>query len=143
MEEWGSRLTTIVPPRGVANDGPSSSKLRASREVGAGPGDQPQGVEEGASVIARSSVFSVRSNAEYERALKSMASSDDKTLVHYVFSQWQDALREAVRQREIAAAQYRMRNVHNAEYERALKPMASSDDTTLVHYVCSQWQDVL
>ena len=43
-----------------------------------------------------------RGNAEYERALKSMASSDDKSLVHYVFSQWHDVLRESVRQRDFA-----------------------------------------
>lgn len=36
-----------------------------------------------------------------------------------------------------------MRRSHNAEYGRALKSMASSADKTLVHYVFSQWRDVL
>merc|ERR1712178_133651 len=47
-------------------------------------------------------------NAEYERALKAWVSSDVKSLVHFVFSSWHDASKEAVREREIEEAQERM-----------------------------------
>ena len=60
-------------------------------------------------------------NAEYERALKAWVSSDVRSLVHYVFSSWHDALKEAVREREIEEAQERMAQMLFKLYVRASK----------------------
>merc|ERR1719428_2791637 len=73
-------------------------------------------------------------NTEYERALKAWVSSDVKSLVHYMFSVWRDMQREAVRQREIDAAEERLAKMQNTHYERALKLMVTSDINATVHY---------
>merc|ERR1719387_2812802 len=73
-------------------------------------------------------------NEQYERALKQMVSSNDSSLMHYFFAAWRDELKEAARQREIDAAKARMAQMHNAQYERALKQWVSSNDSSLMHY---------
>ena len=37
-------------------------------------------------------------NEQYERALKAWVSSDDSSLVHYIFSLWRDCVKEAAKQ---------------------------------------------
>ena len=49
----------------------------------------------------------------------------------------------AARQREIDAAQARTAQMHNAQYERALKQMLSSNDSSLMHYFFATWRDEL
>merc|ERR1719316_1728683 len=82
-------------------------------------------------------------NTEYERALHAWVSSDVKTLVHYIFSLWQDVVRQAERQREIDEAQERFSHIHNKQYERALKCWATSDLHSLLHYCFVVCHDLL
>merc|ERR1719387_2802737 len=77
-------------------------------------------------------------NEQYERALKSMAMSDTKSLVHYMFSLWVEVLKEAVKQLEIDAARQRMKN---AQCERALKAFVMSDTQSSMHYCFSVWHE--
>merc|ERR1719399_483975 len=82
-------------------------------------------------------------NAQYERALKSMAMSDAESLVHYMFSLWVEFLKELLTQREIDAAQERLARTKNAQCERALKAFVMSDTHSLFHYCFSVWHDDL
>merc|ERR1719262_1021522 len=66
-------------------------------------------------------------NEQYERALKQLATSDSSSLMHYCFSILHDEAREARKQREMDAARQRMAQMHNEQYERALKQLATSD----------------
>merc|ERR1719443_2560656 len=82
-------------------------------------------------------------NAQYERALKQLASSDTGALVHYCFSILRDQAREARNQREIDAARDRLGHIHNARYEQALKAWASRDVKSLLHYTFAVWHEGL
>merc|ERR1719379_2327146 len=80
-------------------------------------------------------------NDQYERALKQLAASDVGTLMHYCFSVLQDEAREARKQREMDEARQRMAQMHNEQYERALKQLATSDVGSLMHYCFSILRD--
>merc|ERR1719172_499733 len=80
-------------------------------------------------------------NEQYERALKQLATSDSGSLMHYCFSVLQDSGREAGKQREMDAARQSMAQMHNEQYERALKQLATSDVGSLMHYCFSILQD--
>merc|ERR1719443_59910 len=80
-------------------------------------------------------------NEQYERALKQLATSDSGSLMHYCFSILQDEAREARKQREMDEARQRMAQMHNEQYERALKQLAASDVGSLMHYCFSVLQD--
>merc|ERR1719506_3389186 len=53
---------------------------------------------------ARSEQLRQCHSMQYEQTLKAWASSDVRSLLHYVFSSWHDVLREVARRRESAAA---------------------------------------
>merc|ERR1719428_532521 len=80
---------------------------------------------------------------QYERALKVLASSDAQACTHYIFSVWRRVLSSEKRQGEFDAARERMLQMHNEQYERALKTWAMSDTKSLVHYLFSLWRDVV
>merc|ERR1719326_111224 len=82
-------------------------------------------------------------NDQYERALKQLAASDVGSLTHYCFSILQDEAREARKQRELDAARERVAQMHNQQYERALKQLVASDSGSLMHYCFSILQDEL
>merc|ERR1719428_2184191 len=71
-------------------------------------------------------------NASYERALKAMAMSDTASLMHYVLSVWSEILKEQAKQREIEAAQEKLRQSNNATYDQAMKAMAMSGTASLM-----------
>merc|ERR1719409_79760 len=66
-------------------------------------------------------------NAQYERALKQLVSSDAGAIVHCCFVGLRDLAKEAQKHREFEEARERMLQTHNKEYERALKQLALSD----------------
>merc|ERR1719421_1217572 len=80
-------------------------------------------------------------NEQYERALKQLAASDVGSLMHYCFSILQDEARDARTLREVVKAGQRMAQMHNEQYERALKQLAASDVGSLMHYCFSILQD--
>merc|ERR1719506_2507998 len=82
-------------------------------------------------------------NEHVERTLKLWATSDTTTTLHYCFGIWSTEAKDARKQMEIEAAEDRMRQMHNAEYERALKSWVSTNDKSHVHYVFSMWHGAL
>merc|ERR1719460_2414731 len=73
-------------------------------------------------------------NTQYEQALKLMATSDAHAVVHYCFALMHDEVKEARKQQMFEAAEERMAQMKNTQYEQALKLMATSDADAVVHY---------
>merc|ERR1719473_278822 len=80
-------------------------------------------------------------NEQYERALKAWAGGQESTLLQEVFASWKASHREEVRNRELEIARAKMLEMHNEQYERALKAWAGGQESTLLQEVLASWKE--
>merc|ERR1712216_376393 len=78
---------------------------------------------------------------QYERAMQVLAMQNASSEVHYYLCVWEECTRDSRLQREIKAAEQRMVQTKNEQYERAMQMLAMKNACSEVQCYFCAWKD--